>query len=104
MSGEFELDESDFGSVNRLIVWQSRSVAFKLEHRWNVLSAFFRGEVSWLSFCLGQRFAHCMVALAPRKSGAGMIYVCPAWISYLDELAVGPVTQRLDFNQSGGEA
>lgn len=96
---ELDPDLSDFGSPDRLTVWRSRSIAFKLKHRWNVLRAFARCAVSFHSFYLGQRFAHCVVALAPRTPGVGMVYVCPAWISHLDELAVGPLTQRFAPNQ-----
>lgn len=97
-------DEGDFGSPDRLAVWQSRSLRFRLTHRWNVLRAFASGTVSFRSMFLGLRSAHCVVALAPKTSGAGMVYVCPAWISHLDELAVGPLTQQFDIKSSKGES
>lgn len=78
-----------------MTVWQSRPLRFKLAHRWNVIQAFATGAVSFRSMCFGLRFAHSAVALAPMTPGAGMVYVCPAWISHLDEVSVGQVTQRL---------
>ena len=99
MNNELDPDVGDFGSPDRLAVWQSRSIGFKLTHRWNVLRSFIFGAISFRSMLMGLRIAHSIVALAPRTPGAGMVYVCPAWISHLDELAVGPMTQQLDTNQ-----
>lgn len=92
-------DVGDFGLPDRWTTWKSRSFGFKLTHRWNVLCAFASGAISFYSLCIGLRFAYCIVALAPRKPGAGMVYICPAWISHLDEMVVGPMTQQLEFNQ-----
>lgn len=89
MSKQFDPDESDFGAPDRLTVWQSRSRRFRLAHRWNVVRAFACGTVSFRSMCLGLRSAHCVVALASKTPVAGMVYVCPAWISHLDDLTVG---------------
>ena len=104
MNKALDPDEGDFGSKDRLKVWQSRPLRFKLEHHWNVVRAFVTGAVSFRSMCFGLRFAHCAVALAPKTSGAGMVYVCPAWISYLDEMSVGHLTQQLDINEHKGES
>lgn len=91
MNNELDPDAGDFGSPDRLAVWQSRPIVFKLTHRWNVLRAFACGAISFKSMCAGLSFAHCIVALSPRMPGAGMVYVCPVWITHLDELVGGPM-------------
>ena len=77
-------DMSDFGSVERMHVWERRPWRFKIEHRCNVVAALLRGEVSLRSCWFGLRQPHAVVALGRKSPEAGMVYVCPAWADELE--------------------
>lgn len=82
-------DTGDFGSEERLPVWVGRPWRFKVEHRWNVVAALLRGEVSLRSFWFGLRHPHAVVVLARKSPGAGMVDVCPAWADALESACAG---------------
>ena len=77
-------DESAYGSPEREATWRKRSWRFKLAYRRNVAASLLRGEISLRSCWFGLSRPHAVVALA-RREGRGMVYVCPAWITELDE-------------------
>lgn len=93
-------DTSDYGSSDRMTTWRSRPLRFKLGYYRNVIRAFARREISVRSLYRGLRLAHCTVALAPRVSGSGMVYVCSAWIAHLEELVGGLSVQQLKTDTS----
>lgn len=69
-----ELDLS-FGSPDRESVWKARTLRFKAQHRWNVLSAFISGQISARSCLFGLRYPAAVVHLA--KARADMIIWTP---------------------------
>lgn len=78
-------DFSPFGSPQRLATWTARPWRFKWAYRLNVLVALFRGDVRARSALMAMKYPHSVVALA-HKRARGYVYVCPAWIRYLDDM------------------
>jgi hypothetical protein len=76
VSEQTELDMS-FGSPDRETVWKARPLGFKVQHRWNVLSAFITGDISVRSLLFGLRYPAAVVHLSSKRSHQGMICVCP---------------------------
>lgn len=70
----------------RLQLWKSRSLHFRLQHRWNVISAFARRQVSWHNAWLGFKYPDQVTWLAVRPPARGMLPVCPAVIAEIDHI------------------
>jgi hypothetical protein len=75
-----------FGSPERLATWKARPMRFKFAHRKNVVLAFLRGEISARSCWFALRYPHNAVALASKTPGLGMVYVCPEWTTYWNQI------------------
>ena len=70
----------------RLELWKSRSFWFRLRHRWNVLSAFAEGSLTWHHAKLGLKYPDQVMWLQRWPPGNGLMPVCPAVIAELEHI------------------
>ena len=70
----------------RLELWKSRSFWFRLRHRWNVLSAFAEGSLTWRHAKLGLKYPDQVMWLQRWPPGNGLMPVCPAVIAELEHI------------------
>ncbi|UUC96131.1 MULTISPECIES: hypothetical protein [Comamonas] len=70
----------------RLELWKSRSFLFRLRHRWNVLSAFAEGSLTWHHAKLGLKYPDQVMWLQRWPPGNGLMPVCPAVIAELEHI------------------
>lgn len=79
-------DSFDLSPDKRLLLWKSRSFWFRLRHRWNVLSAFAEGSLTWQHTKLGLQYPDQVMWLQRFPPGNGLMPVCPAVIAELDQI------------------
>lgn len=70
----------------RLELWKSRSFWFRAQHRWNVLSAFAEGRLTWRHTKLGLKYPDQVMWLQRWPPGNGLMPVCPAVIAELEHI------------------